>query len=127
MPVKYDPRNLACIFLQAPDGQHLPIPYADLSRPPISLWEHNRALAALREQGRRSVDEGQIFAAIEAQRAIVATATARTITARKAARRAPRDDSPTTKVKSSDVDLMVPRDTPISDDPYLPYPMEDWS
>lgn len=127
MPVKYDPRNLACIFLQAPDGQHLPIPYADLSRPPISLWEHNRALAALREQGRRTVDEGQIFAAIEAQRAIVATATAHTITARKAARRAPRDDSPTTKVKTSDVDLMVPRDTPISDDPYLPYPMEDWS
>lgn len=126
MPVKYDPRNLACIFLQAPDGQHLPIPYADLSRPPISLWEHNRALAALREQGRRSVDEGQIFAAIEAQRAIVATATARTITARKAARRVPRDDAPITKVPEARIDP-IGREAPLTNDPYLPYPMEDWS
>lgn len=126
MPVKYDPRNLARIFLQAPDGQHLPIPYADLSRPPISLWEHNRALAELREQGRRSVDEGEIFAAIEAQRAIVATATARTITARKAARRMPRDETPITKAPEARIDP-IGVEAPITNDPYLPYPMEDWS
>ncbi|QOT74508.1 transposase (plasmid) [Sphingobium fuliginis] len=126
MLIKYDPRNLSCVFLQAPDGQHLPIPYADLSRPAISHWEQKRALAELHEEGRRSVDEGQIFASIEAQRAIVAMATARTKTARKAARRMPRDDAPIITTTKAPADL-VDRQAPLTSDPYLPYPMENWS
>jgi putative transposase len=40
--VKYDPRNLARIYVRDPGGRHWPIPYADLRQPPIALWEWKR-------------------------------------------------------------------------------------
>ena len=87
MPVKYDPRDLSRVFLQTPDGDHWPVPYRDLRRPPITLFEHRAAMAALRERGRRAVDEALIFATVEAQRALVAAAMTRTKAARKTAQR----------------------------------------
>ncbi|MBB2170363.1 DDE-type integrase/transposase/recombinase [Gluconacetobacter aggeris] len=71
MRVKYDPRNLAAVFVELPDGDHVRVPYADLRRAPITLWEHREAVRALRDEGRRSVDEHAIFGAIAAQRAIL--------------------------------------------------------
>jgi hypothetical protein len=53
-------------------------------------------------------------------------ATARTKTARKAARRMPRDDAPIITTTKAPADL-VDRQAPLTSDPYLPYPMENWS
>lgn len=83
LPVKYDPRNLSRVFVQAPGGEHWPIPYANLGRPPITLSEHNRAMARLRERGRAAVDEQLIFDAVEAQRAITIEAASKTKQARR--------------------------------------------
>ncbi len=47
--VSYDPRDLSRVFVRAPDGIRWPIHFADLRRPPITLGEHRRAQAALRE------------------------------------------------------------------------------
>lgn len=87
MPIKYDPRNLSQIYLQDPDGIHWPIRYRNLRRPEITLWEHRQAVKALRERGRRSIDEQIIFDAIEAQRMLITEAKSRTKEARKSSQR----------------------------------------
>lgn len=82
MIVRYDPRNLSRIYLLGPDGRYYDIPYRDLRRPPITLWEQRLALKRLREQGRSHVDESAIFRTIEMMRqitdgAVMATKTVR--------------------------------------------------
>jgi putative transposase len=83
VPVHYDPRNLARVFVRGVSGGFVDVPYRnDLGRPPISLWEQRAVLARLRAAGRATVDEAAIFAAITRQRALVdgagdATAAAR--------------------------------------------------
>lgn len=95
--VKYDPRDLGRVFAELPQGGgHLAVPYAELGRPPISLWEHRGAVRALRETGRRTVDERTIFEAVAERRRVVAEAGARTEAARRdAARAASRSLNPT--------------------------------
>jgi putative transposase len=129
-PVKYDPRDLSRVFLQAPDGEHWVIPYANLGRPPITLWEHKRAMASLREQGRAAVDERLIFEAVEAQRAIVASAADKTLRARRAAIRSARALGAATMLhepNAIEARSADPTEVATSGDRYLPYPLEDWS
>lgn len=83
--VSYDPRDLSTVFVRGPDGAQWPIRFADLCRPPITLSEHRRAQAALRERGLALVDEQLIFETIEAQRALVDEAARRTKAARQLA------------------------------------------
>lgn len=87
MTVKYDPRNLSRVFLEAPDGTHWTIPYRDLRRPAITLFEHRQALRALAERGRKGVNEQLIFDTVAAQRALIADATCRSKFARRNAER----------------------------------------
>lgn len=75
--LKYDPRDLSRIFVLTEDGIIEARP-ADLTRPAITLWEHHAARRALREAGRRSVDEELIFRTIEAQRDLVDSAARQT-------------------------------------------------
>ena len=91
--VKYDPRDLSTVFVELPSEGHLRVPYADLGRPPVSLWEHRAAVQRLREQGRASVDEAAIFAAITEQRETLAAAQAKSKAARRAIARMPRTPS----------------------------------
>ena len=86
--VRYDPRDLSCVFLEDPAGRHWPVRYRDLGRPPITLWEQRAAVKELRARGRGLVDEQRIFEAVEARRALVAGAVARSRTARREAQRA---------------------------------------
>ncbi len=55
--VKYDPRDLSAVFVELPAGEHVRVPYADLGRLPITLWEHREVTRRLRTEGRRSVDQ----------------------------------------------------------------------
>lgn len=81
--IKYDPRDLSCVFVEGPDGMHWPIRYADLGRPRITLGEHRLALAALKRRGIRLIDEQVIFDAIEAQRRLLEDASSATRSARR--------------------------------------------
>lgn len=83
MIVRYDPRDLSRVHLLTPDGAYYDLSYADLRRPPISLWEHRLALKRLRDEGRTEVDEDAIFGAIERMRGIAAQAIAETKTMRR--------------------------------------------
>ena len=88
LTVKYDPRDLSRVFVRGREGYVEARP-ADLTRPAIALWEHSAALRALRQAGRKAVDEDLIFATILAQRALVDEAARATkATRRDAARRA---------------------------------------
>ena len=121
LTVKYDPRDLSCVFVAAGYG-YLEARPADRTRPAIALWEHRAAVRALREQGRRAVDEELIFSTILAQRVLIDEATRTTKAMRRdAARRA--HLAPT---KMIDVTAAV---EPISDDKPLQLPyfaVEEW-
>lgn len=90
MTVRYDPRDLSRIYLQGPDGVYYDLGYRDVRRPPISLWEHRRALKRLREEGYAHVDEGSIFRTVERMREITDAANSATKGARRERERRPR-------------------------------------
>jgi len=69
--VKYDPRNLSRVYVRDPEGKHWPVPYADLRRPPIALWELTEARKRLRQNRTHDLSEGTLFANIFEQRRIM--------------------------------------------------------
>ncbi|WP_245519358.1 Mu transposase C-terminal domain-containing protein [Neorhizobium sp. JUb45] len=69
--IRRDPRDLSRIYiLDDRDGGYLEVPYRELSRPPVSLWEHRLARARLRQRRQTEWDERVLFAAIEEMREI---------------------------------------------------------
>lgn len=127
--ISYDPRDLSTVFVRGPDGAQWPIRFADLRRPPITLSEHRRAQAALRERGLALVDEQLIFETIEAQRALVDEAARRTKAARQLAEKRDRalgaakpNRSPTPAKPQQAED-----DRPIDWSKVPIFPVEEWS
>jgi putative transposase len=83
MRVRYDPRDLSCVFVEGPDGTNWPVRFADLRRPRITLGEHRMARAELKERGVKAVDEQLIFETVERQRQLVDAAGHKTRSARR--------------------------------------------
>jgi len=52
-------------------GSYLPIPYADLRRPPISQYEQEAAIREIKATGRRTANEDAVFATVELQRKLI--------------------------------------------------------
>ena len=115
--VKYDPRDLSAVFVELAAGDHIRVPYADMGRPAVTLWEHRLASRRLHEVGRRTVDEHAIFAAIEEQRRVLAEAYGRSKAARRAVVRGELAAAGTVKPAASpaapvdDPDAQVPMPT----------------
>ncbi|WP_025550192.1 Mu transposase C-terminal domain-containing protein [Sphingobium fuliginis] len=87
LPIKYNPLDLSTVFLERPDGAYLPVPFRDRRRPPITKFEHDLAVKALRARGHAAVDEHSLFAMVKEQRQIVLDAMASTKAARRSAQR----------------------------------------
>lgn len=67
-----DPRNISNLIFWDPDAaQYYQIPYRNITRPAISLWELRAVRAYLAERGKEDVDEDMIFAAFEEMNRIV--------------------------------------------------------
>jgi putative transposase len=67
-----------------PDSNtYLEIPYRNLSRPTVTLWEHRQALNFLREKGIEQKNENLIFQAVEKLREITKEATKNSKSARR--------------------------------------------
>jgi putative transposase len=81
--VKYDPRDMARVFVRRPSGSFVEARYADVTLPSITLHEALTARRTLLEKGRREVDTGAIVRCVVAQRQLVDTATRRTAVARR--------------------------------------------
>ncbi|MBM7045531.1 Mu transposase C-terminal domain-containing protein [Rhizobium lusitanum] len=123
MRVKYDPRDLSCVYVEQADGSIWPVRFAALDRPPITLGEHRLARAALRARGVRAVDEHLIFETIAEQRRLMESAVQQTRAMRRHAERkeralAARDR--TTDLPESDVEDDVCVDV-------SPLAVEEWS
>ncbi len=132
MIVRYDPRDLSRVHLLAPDGCYYDLAYRDLRRPPISLWEHRRALRRLREEGRAKVDEEAIFTAIETMRGIADTARTETKSARRHRERLAQIRARSKQPVSAEAPSMLPAGPkpaaePLPDHARLFANVEEWS
>ena len=93
--LRRDPRDISRIWALDPQGNtYVEVPYRTVSHPPINLWEHQAAVARLREQGRAQVDEHALFRTVEQMRAITDTATKTTRRARRDVQRRAATPSP---------------------------------
>ncbi len=91
--LRRDPRDISRIWVLDPEGGAcIEVPYRTLSRPPISAWEQQAAVARLREQGRAEVDEDALFTMVEQMRQVTDEAAAKTRKARRDRQR--RDEYP---------------------------------
>lgn len=121
--VRYDPRDISCVFVEGPDGTNWPVRFADLSRPRITLGEHRLARAALRKRGVRATDEQLIFDTIQQQRAVLEEAVRQTKITR---RRIERRDRSLAATGNEDCDLQLePGEEPVGHLP--PLVVEEWS
>jgi putative transposase len=85
--VRYDPRNLSKLYVAGSDERYHPIPYADLTLPPIALWEQRAAMAKLRVDGDNAPAQAKMFEAVLDQRALVDQANSKTKAARRSVQR----------------------------------------
>ena len=85
--VRYDPRNLSKVYVAGSDGRYHPIPYADLTLPPITLWEQRAAMVKMRVDGDNAPAQAKMFEAVLDQRALVDQANAKTKAARRSVQR----------------------------------------
>ena len=82
--VRYDPRDLSRIFVKdLATGEYLSVPYRDLAKPPISLWEQQSAVRQMSRNKRLAITEDSIFSAIEEQRTLIESSKKATLKARR--------------------------------------------
>lgn len=63
---KRNPRDISTIYFYDPEiKEYFPLPYRNVSYPPMSMWELYEITKELKEKGREKVDEMEIFAAYE--------------------------------------------------------------
>ncbi|MBX7222822.1 MAG: Mu transposase C-terminal domain-containing protein [Blastocatellia bacterium] len=66
-----DPRDISRVWFYDPElSLYSEIPYRDITRPPMSLWELRAVMRRLKEEGRAGVDEAAIFETLNRMRAI---------------------------------------------------------
>ena len=118
LPVKYDARNLSRLYVRDPDGQHWPVPYADLRQPPIALWELLDARKPLRQPGSPGPTERALFANILEPRRIVNEAATSSSPQRRRQERIPPEVQPASPEPTK-------RPGEPSDD-LTPFPVEIW-
>jgi putative transposase len=85
---KRDPRDISVLYFYDPDvKRYYSIPYRDMSRPALSIWELRETTRRLKEEGRRDIDENLIFAAYARMRAAEEQAVRETKRARRGGQR----------------------------------------
>jgi putative transposase len=74
--VRYHPEDLSRVFVSADSKNYVEAAFADLRRPPISLWEQRQARRTLRADGHPEISEELVFRTIAKQRQIILQAKA---------------------------------------------------
>ncbi|TDF42519.1 transposase [Alteromonadaceae bacterium M269] len=83
-----DPRDISVIYFFDPEVQeYYPIPYRDISHPPISIWELREINRRLSEEGYSKVDEQAIFDAYDRMKEIEEKAVIKSKAVRRAQQR----------------------------------------
>ncbi|MCB1583333.1 MAG: Mu transposase C-terminal domain-containing protein [Xanthomonadales bacterium] len=82
--IKYDPRDISVIYFYDPElNDYFPIPYRDISKPMMSIWELREVKKHLKQQNHHEIDEEIIFNAFERMREIEESAVEKTAKARR--------------------------------------------
>lgn len=120
--IRRDPRDLSRVWVLDPESKlYFDIPYRNLSRPPVTQWEHRKAVESLRKRGLEQVDEAAIFSMIEEMREI----TERAVKERKRARRD--KNRRAHLVQKAEDSTPVVSDEEIDEDSYVkPFEVEEW-
>lgn len=91
--IRRDPRDISKVYFFDPASKHyFPIPYRNLGYPAISLFELREVRKRLKIEGKKDVDEVQIFEALERMREGVVEAQAKSKAARRHLLRTPKPD-----------------------------------
>lgn len=110
--VRYDPRDLSTIYFLDPEtNEYTAVPYRDISKPPISIWELRAAKKQLAMEGYAKINEELIFGAVRKMGEIVASEVAKTKKARRQEARSKR-----WKKSKEHVQKLVPAATSPEDD-----------
>lgn len=81
---RYDPRDMSCIWLYDDESnQYIEVPYRNLSRPPVSLWEMRKAKSLMKQTSKAVTNEELIFKSIDQMRLIVEQESNKTKSARR--------------------------------------------
>lgn len=99
--VSHDPRNISQIYVFVKDDW-INVPWRDRTRPPIALWEWERAKRDLRKKHNGPVSRAAVFKHIEAEREIEQKAEKSTRAQRRDRQRRPPDDRPSIAVARVD-------------------------
>jgi len=145
--IRRDPRDLSKVWVLDPISRiYFDIPYRSISQPPITLWEHKKAIENLRKRGYEQVKESEIFRMVEQMREITETAAKKKKSARRDKKRIAHlgqtidlpdsvfDESEDfTAVKpfdveewSDQVEIPVPDDEPIRKTRVKRFEVEEW-
>jgi putative transposase len=74
-----DPRDISKLYFYNPDlKRYSAIPYRNLSHPAASIWEFRAAIKQLKMEGRKDIDENNIFSALKKMRVLQENATKKT-------------------------------------------------
>ena len=106
--VKYDPRDMARVFVRRPSGNFVEARYADVTLPSITLHEALTARRALLAKGRREVDSRAIVRTAVAQRNLVDEAKRKTTAARRRGAHFPQPDEKWGSLRGVDSSKPVP-------------------
>ncbi len=120
--IRRDPRDISRIWVLDPESKlYFDVPYRSLSRLPVTLWEHKRAVENLRKKGWEQVNEAAIFQMIDQMREL-------TENAAKERKRARRDRSRRSHLtgKTKETYLEVPDDEVDISREVKPFEVEEW-
>ncbi|TLX22486.1 Mu transposase C-terminal domain-containing protein [Thermomonas fusca] len=86
--VRRDPRDISVVYFLDPDTrQYYPIPFRNLERPSLTLWELREVRKQLKKEGKSEVDEDLVFETYERLNRLVEQAQGHKVTARKSAQK----------------------------------------
>ncbi|MFV0543022.1 MAG: Mu transposase C-terminal domain-containing protein [Marinicella pacifica] len=82
--IKYDPRDISSIYFYDPSlNEYFLIPYRDISKPMMSIWELREVKKHLKDQNHHEIDEALIFRTFERMKEIEEAAVSKTVKARR--------------------------------------------
>lgn len=111
---KRDPRDISVLFFYDPEAKaYFEIPYRDLLRPPMTLWEHKQVMRQLENDGVKVVDEPGFFASYQKLRDIEEQAISQTKLVRRQRQQAKTQSSRAKSIRQEIATTALALDAPV--------------
>jgi len=121
---KRDPRDISVLFFYDPEAKaYFEIPYRDLLRPPMTLWEHKQVMRQLESDGVKDVDEPGFFASYQKLREIEEQAVSQTKLVRRQRQQAKTQSSRAKSIRQEIAITTLALDAPVGNSKMLVAPI----